>query len=122
MAYPELSIQITKAMQQYSADVQKAVQTSLTAIGRDALARVKAKSPSRTGTYRKGWRMQASQQDGVVGFEIYQGSRPQLTHLLEHGHKTRNRKGFVNAQPHIKDVEAWAEQAAIDAIAKAVSG
>ena len=44
-----------------------------------------------------------------------------LTHLLEHGHKTRN-GGRAKAQPHIADVESWAFAAAQKAIEKAVKG
>lgn len=124
MARPELNNQIMQAMQQYTAAVQQEIQASMMQVGAEALTRVRAKSPARSGKYRKGWKLSASNQSGITGFIITQGGkdRAQLTHLLEYGHKTRTRKKLVNAQSHIKEVESWAVQAVQQAIEKAVKG
>lgn len=122
MARPELNVQIMQAMQQYTAEVQQDIQASMMQVGEEALTRVRAKSPARTGKYRKGWKLSASSQPGIAGFAITQGGkdRAQLTHLLEYGHKTRTRKKLVAAQSHIKEVESWAVQAVQRAVQQAI--
>lgn len=92
------------------------------AIHRAALDSVKAlKSESNekvklTGKYAKGWRTK-SRTDNVTGQSetLYNASKPGLTHLLEHGHATRN-GGRVAGRPHIAPVEAELVEALPDEI------
>ena len=118
----ELDIQLTRLMQQYSEDVSAEIRGSLTSIGKQAVSMLKATSPRYTGEYAKRWRMKTAEESGVFSLTIYQpGERAYITHLLERGHKTRNRRHFVDAQPHIQPVREWVDAEALKAIEKAVS-
>lgn len=114
--------QLLESMQQYSADVQKNVEGVLKKVGEEAKNKVKATSPKRTGKYQRGWKVDFQSRNGQISCVIHQnGKNYRLTHLLEHGHKTRN-GGRVKAQPHIAAVEEWAEREALKEIEKAVKG
>ena len=120
---PEISVEITKAMQQYSGEVAKAVEQALTETAEEARKQLAAASPKRSGKYARGWKVKKTTQFGEITVEVHQSGRnASLTHLLEKGHRTRSKKGWVKAQPHIAPVEAWAQSAAEAAIEKAVKG
>lgn len=124
MANEDLSTQLVKAMRQYSDEAKASIYTALQGVADQALERVKAGSPGRSGKYKKGWKVVQTKDAATVGFEIRQKGkeRASLTHLLEHGHRKRNRQGWVQAQPHIQAVQDWAARAAEEAIRKAVQG
>lgn len=123
MATDELSSQIKHAIEQYSADVSKEIADGLKTVASNALNQVKSRSPKRTGRYNRGWKITEKNEVGMIGFEIHQNSRQaRLTHLLEDGHRTRNKRGWVKAQPHIRAVEQAAGQEAQKVIEKAVKG
>lgn len=117
--------QMIAAMQTYSADVQAGITAAVTGVGNEARKRLRETSPSgkRRGSkkYRAGWRTDVQTKDGVIAVTVH-NRQYQLTHLLENGHKKRNGRGSVPAQPHIQPVEQWAEAEAVKAIEKAVKG
>ena len=122
-----LEIQIVKAMAAYSDDVKASIQAGFKTISEDALQRVKAASPVykvkkyRGGKYKRGWKSEVTEDGSVIRLRVYQSkSQAKLTHLLEDGHRTRNKKGWVKAQPHIRAVEDWAGAEAEKVIEKAV--
>lgn len=53
---------------------------------------------------------------------IWNRTNYQLTHLLEFGHATRNGTGWVNAQPHIRDVEQKYKVKFVDLVEKKIRG
>lgn len=117
----ELSIQIVRAMEQYSDAVHAEIRAGLQTVGETALKKVKAASPVRTGKYRRGWKLDTNDSGGLLEMTIHQSkANASLTHLLEDGHRTRSKKGWVKARPHIRAVENWAEQEAEKTIEKAV--
>lgn len=117
----DISKQLVQAMTQYTDDVKKDIAAGMSSISSEAMQRVKSMSPKRTGKYGRGWKVDKTNKDGVIGFTVHQkGSGYRLTHLLEDGHRKRNGKGFVSAQPHIREVERWAEAEAVKMIEKAV--
>ena len=119
----ELSIQIVRAMEQYNDAIHAEIRAGLQTVGETALKKVKAASPVRTGKYRRGWKLDTNDAGGRLEMTIHQSkANASLTHLLEDGHRTRNKKGWVKAQPHIRAVENWAEKEAEKAIEKAVKG
>ena len=119
----ELSIQIVQAMEQYSDAVHAEIRAGLQTVGETALKKVKAASPVRTGKYRRGWKLETDDAGGLLQMTIHQSkANASLTHLLEDGHRTRNKKGWVKAQPHIRAVENWAEHETEKTIEKAVKG
>lgn len=119
----DLSQEIVKAMQQYSGVVSETVETVLKDVGKDAQKRVKVASPKKTGAYRRSWKVSVERESGRILVAVH-AKKPyyRLTHLLEDGHKTRGGKGRVRAYPHIRQVEAWAEQEALTRIAKELKG
>lgn len=129
MPNQELSKQIVQAMEQYSDAVHAEIRAGLQTVGETALKKVKAASPVRSGRhresgkYRRGWKLETDDAGGLLQMTIHQSkANASLTHLLEDGHRTRSKKGWVNAQPHIRAVENWAEQEAEKTIEKAVKG
>lgn len=59
---------------------------------------IKLGAPKNTGKYRSGWTYKMENEKAIV----FNATRGQLSHLLENGHLTRNRKGRVAPQPHIR--------------------
>lgn len=116
-----LSKQITEAMQQYSGIVSDTVEQIMKDVGKEAGQRVKAASPKDTGAYKRGWKVVAERQNGTISVTVH-NKKYRLTHLLEDGHMTRNGKSRVAAQPHIRQVEEWAEQQVLSRIAKELKG
>ena len=101
---------IAKYMKDYAEDVEEALESSMTEIGTQAVKDLKAKSPQKTGKYKRGWRVEWTKKR--LGYEgkVYNSKRGQLTHLLEFGHPlVRNGRvvGQVKAQPHIAPVDDW---------------
>lgn len=119
----ELSIQLVQAMSSYTDAVKADISAEMKSIGETALKKVKAGSPVHTGKYKRGWKLTIEDEAGVLRVTIHQSkSGAPLTHLLEDGHRTRNKKGWVKAQPHIRAVDEWAASEAVKAVEKAVKG
>ena len=116
----DLSKQIADAMTQYSGAISEGIETALKNVGKEAAVRLKSTSPRRSGKYRKGWKVTAERRNGEITVTVH-NKHYRLTHLLEHGHKTRN-GGRAAAVPHIAPVEEWAEKEALKVIEKAVKG
>lgn len=110
-------------MQQYSGVVSDTVETVLKDVGKEAQKRVKADSPKKTGAYKRSWKVSIERESGKVLVAVH-AKKPyyRLTHLLEDGHRTRGGRGRVRAYPHIRQVEAWAEQEALTRIEKELKG
>ena len=121
MARNDIADQLLKVMTQYSANIQENIEQSMKSVSTEALQKVKAVSPRRTGAYRRGWKVTRQKKNGEVGFTVHNKTY-RLTHLLEEGHRKRGGSGRVAAQPHIRDVERWAEEEMMKQIEKAVKG
>lgn len=106
----QLDIILSEFKKEVRADASKAFEQ----IGSQTAAKLRATSPKKSGEYAKGWRKKT--QGGVMGSKtvvVYNSKKPQLTHLLENGHVTRNKKGTYGRTPahvHIKPVEEWANR------------
>lgn len=59
---------------------------------------LKISSPKNTGTYSSSWTFKKEGKKYIV----YNSTGGSLTHLLENGHLTKNRKRRVAPQPHIR--------------------
>lgn len=117
----ELSNEIARTIQEYSEDVEQAVQKVLDKDSTELVNKLKATSPKKTGEYAKGWTKKKSTLDGRVTYTVYNKDRYQLTHLLEFGHAKRN-GGRVPGQPHIGPVRDEIEEQIVRDIEAAVRG
>lgn len=77
----------------------------------------------RKNPYYKGWTVKL-QKKGKLKYHkvIWNRTNYQLTHLLEFGHAKRNGTGWVNARPHIRDVEQKYNQEFVDLLGKKIKG
>ena len=119
MARPDLTIDLRRSLEQYAGDVAEKVDEVVERTSREALQRVKAASPVRTGRYRKAWRIKIDRKSGTISATIYNAGEMQLTHLLEHGHAKRG-GGRVRAIPHIAPAEAAGEEQLVSEIERAL--
>lgn len=99
-------IDITKILNDYSTDIQEALQAEAIATAREAVAELKNTSPKRTGKYRKGWRVQTTKSRYEIECEIY-NENAGLTVLLEKPHHDRTGKRIITPRSagHIARVE-----------------
>lgn len=120
-------------MLMYGNEVAYEVNIALNEVAEEAKERVKAASPKRTGKYKRGWRVDFKSKGGLLQCIVHQsGKEYRLTHLLENGHGTRLGKGrnsrrygtksHVAAQPHIAEVNDWAQRELEQRIRKAIGG
>jgi hypothetical protein len=117
----ELSNEIARTIQEYSEDVEQAVQKVLDKDSTELVNKLKATSPKKTGEYAKGWTKKKSTLDGRVTYTVYNKDRYQLTHLLEFGHAKRS-GGRVPGQPHIGPARDEIEEKIVRDIEAAVRG
>lgn len=97
---PDIAGEIARSLQTYTTDVTEAMEKEKAKVAREAVKKLKSRSPVRTGAYAKGWR---TRKVGTAQV-IYNATRYQLAHLLEKGHAKRN-GGRVAPRVHIRPVE-----------------
>jgi hypothetical protein len=101
----QLANEIAKGLAEYSEDVIDGIDQASEKITKDAVRELKSKSPKKTGKYAGGWTQKTVKRYGETNSHIiYNKSKPQLTHLLEHGHAKRG-GGRVEGKSHIRPVE-----------------
>lgn len=96
----ELAVEITQAIAEYTEDVVAAIEAEVDATSKVIVDDIKANAPRKTGEYARGWTRRKGTQPGTISYTIYNRSKPQLTHLLEHGHVKKG-GGRVEGRPHI---------------------
>lgn len=102
-----IEIQLGAILDEYQRLPAEAVEMAARKTARNTVNRLKAASPKKTGEYASGW---SAKKEGH-GYVVYNKKAPGLTHLLEHGHVTRNKKGTFGRTPahvHIAPVEQQA--------------
>lgn len=108
----DFSIAISEALDEYGMDVREAVAKAVEATGKKALKVVRAKSPVKTGEYKKGWRLKRSR-GGVfhdrAAVTIYNHTNGPFVHLLENGHQKVS-GGRVEGIPHVRPAYQEAER------------
>lgn len=98
--------QLTRILDEYGDEVKQVARKEAKQAGRDTSKKLRSVSPKKTGDYASGWSVKQIDEDTVT---VYNRKMPGLTHLLEHGHLIRNKKGDFGrapAHPHIAKVEA----------------
>lgn len=120
----QLSDAIRGQLEEYSADVTKAINQNLKEVAETTAETLKkgGSYKERTGKYTPDWSVTARKAVSVTQGEQYSVNNRkhyQLTHLLEKGHVTRNGKR-TRAFEHILPAEQAAEELAVEAVEKAV--
>lgn len=96
---------IAEALAEYDQQVADATKQIADEVAKETADELKNSSPKLTGSYRKGWRKkQTYASEKTKRNTVYNATDYQLTHLLEHGHASRN-GGRVKAIQHIAPVE-----------------
>jgi hypothetical protein len=115
----DLSKEIMKQLQYYAADVKENVQEAQEATAAKMVADLKAASPKgnrQKKQYAKGWAIKRTPKKMIV----HNKSNYQLTHLLEHGHVTKNGSKRTDAQIHIAPAEEKGIREYLDKIERAI--
>lgn len=86
-------LDIKDILNEYSSDIQDGITEVAFKVAEDGKNELKVSSPKRTGSYRKGWRVDKKSGKGFVHATIYNATDWQLTHLLEKPHAIRNQYG-----------------------------
>lgn len=115
----DLSPEIQKQLKQWNVEVRRAVNEGVKDTARTAAKMLRQGGPyhERTGEYSKGWvhelrRKRSAAVTGVEVYSVHNKKHYQITHLLEHGHQSRN-GGRVKKYEHIEPVEEFAGQLAV---------
>ena len=101
-------IDINEIINEYSSDIQEGITEAAIKVAENGKNKLKVTSPKKTGSYRKGWRVNKRSGKGFVHATIYNATDWQLTHLLEKPHVIRNQYGTWGTskpQVHIQPVE-----------------
>ena len=97
-------LDITEILNEYSTDIQEAITEEAQSVAKQGISTLKATSPKKTGSYRKGWRVKTTKGQGFVECIIHNATDYQWTHLLEKPHLLRN-GARSTPQVHIAPVE-----------------
>lgn len=103
------STELQALLKEYGREVQEVVNEEVEAVAKDALKKVKDKSPKKTGKYKKGWKLKVSKYISSCEATIYNDAKPGLVHLLEHGHLKADGTDRTEKYPHVGPAQDWAE-------------
>ena len=97
--------EIAQALTKYAQNISDMVKKITADVAKESVDELRRTSPKLTGSYRRGWRQRQSYSDKRTQRNtVYNATDYQITHLLEHGHASRN-GGRVRAIQHIAPVE-----------------
>ena len=97
----DLAGEIVLAIRTYTEEVGAAIDQAARDTAKAMAKDLRETSPKDTGEYAKGW---THRKEAPGSYRVYNKKKPQLTHLLEHGHAKRG-GGRVEGRPHIKPAE-----------------
>lgn len=116
----DLSDVIMHELETYSDEVAEIIKDSVQQVAKRCVKEVKDKSPVETSGYKKGWKAKVSFENReIIRMTVYNSKKPQLTHLLEHGHAKVN-GGRVEGKAHIRPAEQNAEAELMQRIEEAL--
>lgn len=109
----ELQKAIMDYLENYVEDIQEDVEEATDIVTKEAKQELIQTSPksglARNTKYYKGWAIKIGARTRKKSYKytkvIWNKTNYQLTHLLEFGHHKRDGTGWVDAQPHIRQVE-----------------
>lgn len=94
----ELAGEIVLAIRAYTEEVSETIDEAARETAKALAKDLRETSPKKTGEYAKGW---TYRKEAPGSYRVYNKKKPQLTHLLEHGHAKAG-GGRVEGIPHIK--------------------
>ena len=101
----ELAEAIMRELQDYSVEASEKMKEAVDEVAKETKAVIKRNTrfQDRSGKYRKSFRLKKISETAKSKKIVWRAQPPQhaLTHLLEYGHKSKNRKN-VQAFPHIE--------------------
>lgn len=116
MSNKSISDQMAEILNEVRDGAEEAVTAGLKIVSKTAPAKLKDRSPRKSGEYAAGWRAKRLDKRTIV---VYNATAPGLTHLLENGHMIVNKKGSYgryNGVKHIAPVDQEEQQAFFDSV------
>lgn len=106
----QLASTVSDFLETYTEDVTIGMKEDVRKTADECRDEIKARSPVKTGQYKKGWSKKiAFENHSDLRIIVHNKKRYQLTHLLENGH-AKVGGGRVNGKPHIRPAEEHALQ------------
>lgn len=109
-------IDLSDILSDYKKEVWDAVDEAQDEVAKEAVAELKANSPKRKGSYRRGW---SKKREGKT-MRVYNRTRPGLTSPLENGHVNRD-GGRTAGEVHIAPVADAAAENFVKSIERRLS-
>lgn len=111
--YEGVAIEISKALDEYSEELQQKVEKVSNEVATETVKRLKRTSPRGKGRkhYADGWRKKKVTERKKVGYIVYNAEKPGLTYLLNNGHdiiKKGRTVGRAEGDNHIGEANDWA--------------
>ena len=120
-----IQIKIGKILDEYYDDAIDEIIKATNKVSAYAVNELKANSPKDTGEYASGWKKKVDKNRLKIEAVVYNGTSPQLTHLLEFGHVTRNGNGRdyprTPAYPHIDKVNKEVQKMYLEELERRLS-
>ncbi|PXX74651.1 HK97 gp10 family phage protein [Dielma fastidiosa] len=98
----DLSNTVIKQINNWSDEKSDKINQHVKKRGKEMVEAIKNDSPKKTGKYAKGWKVKVTLGKGYARIKGVNIARPELTHLLENGHKTAGGTKQTKKYPHIK--------------------
>ena len=111
--YEGVAIEISKALDEYSEELQQKVNKVSKQVAIETAKRLKESSPRGKGRkhYADGWKTKKVTERRKVGYIVYNAEKPGLTYLLNNGHDIiagGRTVGRVDGDNHIGKANEWA--------------
>lgn len=110
--------QIADILDEYEKEVQETARKVIKKVAQETAKKVaeaareqgiyNENTKSRKGHYVDGFRVKTIPDRDIPSYFVHNAKKPQLTHLLENGHLTRN-GGRTKARPHFIRGQEWAD-------------
>lgn len=105
----DLSDAIMEELHTYSKEISEDLKREVKQVAKECVKDIQRHAPEDTSDYKKGWKTKvAYENENDIRVTVYNAKKPQITHLLEHGHAKRN-GGRVEGKCHIYQAQKNAE-------------
>lgn len=105
---------LKEILDEYTESVDLGVKEATKKVAKDTVKELKQTSPSKTGSYKKGWTSKKTYETAnKIEVVVHNKTDYQLAHLLEYGHavvKGGRTIGHAPAYPHIAEAEKHATE------------